>query len=87
MSAWQPIETAPKDGTLILVCRVGEDIGCGPVEVTSWYKIEDWQWEKVPGDDPDLYRKVHKGTYHEGWNNNGHRATHWMPLPEPPEAA
>lgn len=83
---WRPIATAPKDGTYILVARAGEDIGCGPVEITNWYKIEDWKWEQVPGDDPDLYRKV-KGAkpYHEGWNNNGHRATHWMPLPPVPQ--
>ena len=82
MSKWQPIETAPKDGRLILVARIGENIGMGPVEVTSWCVMENWHLECV-GD--GLYRKAYDPPT-EFWNGNGHRATHWMPLPEPPDA-
>jgi hypothetical protein len=33
----------------------------------------------------DLYRKVEKIAYEWRGFNNMHRATHWMPLPEPPK--
>jgi hypothetical protein len=69
---WQPIETAPKDGTDVLLYKrfskyqkwVGKDeydfyiqIGC--------YSSGDW--------------RIH--AYDPPWNND---PTHWMPLPEPP---
>lgn len=79
MSAdWQPIETAPKDGTRILICnaRCPED----EIEITEWFVIPREHYEHVEG---DLYRKVSDDPY-EAWNGNGHRATHWMPLPAPP---
>ena len=83
MSEWMPIETAPKDGTQILVARAGEEIGMGAVEIVDWCVMENWHWEQV-GD--DLYRKV-KDAPSEFWNGNGHRATHWLPLPAPPTGA
>lgn len=79
---WQPIETAPKDGTRILIARAGEDVGPDAIEITEWFVIESHHWEHVEG---DLYRKVADKPY-ESWNNNGHRATHWQPLPEPPSS-
>lgn len=81
-SEWRDIETAPRDGTRILIARAGENVGCDEIEITEWYVVEVYHYEHVEG---DLYRKV-KGKASEGWNGNGHRATHWMPLPEPPEA-
>lgn len=80
---WQPIETAPKDGTRILVARLGKAIGVHEIEITEWFVMEQSRMEHVEG---DLYRKVLLEPY-EGWNGNGHRATHWMPLPEPPGLA
>lgn len=80
MSEWQPISTAPRDGTYILVARVGEDIGVAPIEIVEWCSMERFHWENVEG---DLYRKVFDAP-EELWNGNGHRATHWMPLPPPP---
>lgn len=43
MSKWQLIETAPKDGTWILIyCDSG-------VEKVQWYEIAgDGQWERSP---------------------------------------
>ena len=78
MSEWQPIETAPKDGTHILIVRAGEDKES--IEITFWY--QNFQDEYVPDKD-GLYRKE-TILWIESWNGNGHRATHWMPLPEPP---
>ena len=33
MNGWQPIETAPKDGTEVLACRAGQ----------KWVQILNWQ--------------------------------------------
>jgi len=61
MSEWQPIETAPTDGTPVdLWHRDGFRI----TEV--WWDSEDECWT------------------HYGSDSN---FSHWMPLPEPPEAA
>ncbi len=39
MSEWQPIETAPKDGSEI----IGGDRGCGDIEFYRW-NDEDKKW-------------------------------------------
>jgi hypothetical protein len=78
MADWMPIETAPKDGTRILV--VNKDEGADSIEITEWYSLgHDVYRERPDG----LYERHHE-TYAEGWNGNGHRATHWQPLPPPP---
>lgn len=81
VTRWQPIETAPKDGTHILICRVVDGCLDGEMEITHWFEIERSTYEPIEG---GMFRKV----IHEpwrSWNGNGHRATHWMPLPEPPQ--
>jgi hypothetical protein len=73
MAEWQPIETAPKDGTRILV------VDCGFVQIARWDEefdnYNDRQgvpaWATFACDD---------GFYSEYAEN----PTHWMPLPEPP---
>ena len=81
MTEWQPIETAPKNGTRILVYYNGPTFkgrwhegnisGVGEVE---WW--EGWYNEKINGwmiaNCDEEY-----GYFVE--------ATHWMPLPEPPK--
>ncbi len=84
MSQWQPIETAPKDGTKIL----GFDPQGvrGPVcAVIYWYSHQSQSFEEA-GD--GLFRKVlHEPVeWWEGASYSPFRATHWMPLPKPPEA-
>lgn len=69
MSQWQPIETAPKDGQVVL--------GYGPDRDDIhliWFGSdsqmrEDWFLAKAP------YNKTYQGIEHP---------THWMPLPESP---
>ena len=78
---WQPIETAPKDGTRILIARAGED--SDDIEITEWCSLEDFDWEHIEG---EMWRKKPLPP-REFWNGNGYRATHWMPLPEPPVSA
>jgi len=68
MNNWQPIETAPKDGTAILaVDELTQDTHAvvyyeelRPGSIYVWHII----------DSPTAYRKD--------------RFTHWMPLPAPP---
>lgn len=76
MSAWQTIDSAPKDGTRILVFTIH-----GDVELSDWFSIPRISYEPINGG--DTFRKV-ESIAAEGWNSN--EPTHWQPLPEPPEA-
>lgn len=72
MNMWQPIETAPKDRFLLL---------CGP----SGYIIIPWVF--VTG---CMYSDYHVGRWVDHANDDlsdwGFEPTHWMPLPEAPDA-
>ena len=68
MIKWQPIETAPKDETLILGFDPNADC---PIYVIRWFSLND---ETGPG-----YWIEAGGEEYESWN-----PTHWMPLPKPP---
>lgn len=77
---WQPIETAPKDGTWVLL--YGRPYtGQSPTEV-SRYVSETYEiWERVDEATKRLVRQ--ESGYWDGdiW------PTHWRPLPAPPEPA
>lgn len=79
MSEWQPIETAPKDGTVIHVWAEGYE----------W--PEAVRWEKYDPDDAEEIGQEGYWTYAEPimadvFDNCGEDLwTHWMPLPEPPK--
>lgn len=73
---WQPISTAPRDGTSILVWTHHDE-----VEVSSWYQTKGDTYEPIPG--TEAYSLVKDKVFYEGWNSN--TPTHWMPLPAPPE--
>ena len=75
LGAWQPIETAPRDGTEVLVCRVYEDLCRVEYAVAhnygdgnGWRDMGDLGWAGMTGDDDN-------------------QPTHWMPLPAPPVSA
>lgn len=75
---WQPIETAPKDGTFILVCMNGyESLGSRTSLPTMGHPMTvAWRiyHPNAPG----------KGAWRD---HNGHKQnflTHWMPLPKAP---
>jgi hypothetical protein len=73
---WQPIETAPKDGTDILVC-----FDCASVLVAhiAW-------WCDLTDGDVGWWSYVRGSVTQEMLD--GYRApTHWIPLPEFSEAA
>lgn len=78
--AWQPIETAPKDGTEILVIEPHGQA------VAHWDESEGGEW------DHGLQRLVGGGQWVDGtvgdWGCQEYRwlqPTHWMPLPAAPE--
>lgn len=77
MSEWQPIETAPRDGTHILACHAGRfgDVTCTfnqvPPSVVHWF---GW-----PEDAAGFYLSVALGE-----QKTPFEYTHWKPLgPEP----
>jgi hypothetical protein len=72
--AWKPIETAPKDGTPILLFRVGK-VCFGAIKETVFDGLP-LRSERVvvPTDDGTLAMPMNDPT----------EATHWQPLPEPP---
>ena len=84
LSGWRPIETAPKDGTLVLVYNTLNNGTItsidGKIAVARYSHqhdgLEESLWEY--------------GTYYSenSKDNQGAyliSATHWMPLPEPPK--
>lgn len=74
---WQPIETAPKDGTHILVCLGPYDFhnfNSRPPMVVHW-----WGYEGESG----FYLST--GIVQDSYNDQPIEFTHWMPLPDPPK--
>jgi len=78
---WQPIETAPKDGTKVLI--VNSD---GAIDVAGYVVQWDEHSELVrKARDGDVYRTVREDTGY--WDTEtAYWPTHWMPLPEAPNA-
>jgi hypothetical protein len=81
MSTWQPIETAPRDGTWFLIA-CAED-GYSSYEVGAYDPLMVAKYEPV---ECGLYSRSEAVAYEWRGFNNFHCATHWMPLPAPPEA-
>lgn len=84
---WQPIETAPKDGTKVLLWRSGypmAPVGHWDSFEDSWQEPDDdddddgacWGWvleEDLPGSMSDCFI---------GWNEERHLwPTHWTAVP------
>ncbi len=67
---WRPIESAPRDGTLILLAR-GERVTYG-----HWVRLEDAE------DIDEPYWHSWDGGF---LTDPEYDATHWMPLPAPPK--
>jgi hypothetical protein len=70
MSEWQPIETAPKDGTRILLgYYYFQDEGGGSQLVAFWHQTH----------------RMWCSTYQLFVDDSPFAPTHWMPLPPPPK--
>lgn len=71
---WQPIETAPKDGTRILLWCVHQN-----AQYAKDARAEGWEAAVIG-----------EWTTHNGggwvWHGLAGKHTHWMPLPAPPKA-
>ena len=61
-ATWQPIQTAPTDGTEVLAWCAGHE-----THRIAWFEMGLW------------WRAVGDGS------QTNIQATHWMPLPQPPE--
>lgn len=72
---WQPIETAPKDGTQLLLWSNGY---CRKVEIGSFRPDDGFA-----GDDP-LWLDNSYDDFSCGYASRPLRPTHWMPLPKAP---
>lgn len=86
---WQPIKTAPLDGSDVLLLTTCHGI------CEAWFSAGDWS------DDTPIRPREYSGSAwvccddafqieveeipeEHGGNHNG-TATHWMPIPSPPE--
>lgn len=72
MSDWQPIETAPRDGSRIMLGRAAdESIARHALVAEGWFNQGQWM----------------TGPFHapEPVGHPTDPITHWQPLPDPPE--
>lgn len=81
MSAWEPIDSAPRDGSWFATANFASDT---PEFEVGCYLPQKWSSYEPAGD--GLFRRVDTIVF-EWTHSNFHRATHWMPLPPAPEAA
>jgi len=79
VSEWQPIETAPKDGTLIWVVDEKHTI-----HIAFWQSKWNWKRFKVDRTFQAVWSHDIPAEREDGEKVN---ATDWMPLPLPPTEA
>lgn len=74
-TAWQPIETAPRDGSLIL--------GTDGLNVGAMW----WDPAREPGYPWAFVGEWMGKAQENAWQEGQHGPKHWMPLPAPPKSA
>lgn len=82
MMEWQPIETAPKDGTRIMLWRGFINSGLWAEMVIAQWFNDEWVWPDQR-DNPSTHGNWSDDDMLDGYAS-AHGFTHWMPLPEPP---
>lgn len=83
MTEWQPISTAPTDGTIVLVASEGRTYVAAykPFSCFGWAFVEDeFELEK----DPEWVNRYEVKPRMNVWHVD-HGPTHWMPLPSAPK--
>lgn len=80
MSEWQPIETAPKDGTWIMVAGTVWAGEVGGVARNANPEVSIANYTSGKSDYPGDWWNEAGGDYYATWC----QPTHWMPLPPPP---
>ncbi len=80
---WQPIESAPRDGTDILLVKA--DAVVPRITVGCWDASFHTEWDEEAED--TVYRGAWTDYGVESWGYEEYQElhpTHWMPLPAPP---
>ncbi len=86
MSDWQPIDTAPQNGTRFLAFVPGDDLDLPVIGVAFWDAgSPSVRFEATK--DPNLWRREIIENGHFVMEGGWYSPTHWMPLPEPPRPA
>ena len=79
---WQPIETAPRDGTRVLIANDE-----GAIDVAGY--VEEWHEQSVfvrKARDGDVFKSVREDVGY--WDTDiAYCPIHWMPLPDLPATA
>lgn len=79
---WQPIETAPKDGTRVMLWRGFISHGeWSEMIIAEWHDGE-WLWPD-PRENPSTHGEWTDYDLIDGYGDAS-GPTHWMPLPTPP---
>jgi hypothetical protein len=90
---WLPIESAPRDGTRIILGRPDEDGDGGGISVCGYWIDELEDGVDYMGNDGGFtdvdYQVFQPGRSFgaESYRCAGKQPTHWRPLPAPPQAA
>jgi hypothetical protein len=80
VDGWQPIETAPRDGTWILIAGGKPGYGwSGDAETTP--AMVSARYQSSAGLLGDYWQFAH---YDSGYYGEWENPTHWMPLRQPP---
>lgn len=77
---WQPIETAPRDGTLVLVWS--DELYMKPY--IAWWGVD--QNAPEDGNEQEEWLTGDGDSWSTGYYYTPCNPTHWMPLPAPPQA-
>ena len=80
---WQPIETAPRDGSIIVA-----QLSNGMIGRIKWHALDDLACAWIWIGDPDAAPKCWSDWTCWGINADGVKSaqpTHWMPIPKGPD--
>lgn len=77
---WQPIETAPKDGSAFLAFGIHDH---SPPDAARGVKVGDYWWAIVLW---DVWRSSNIFVFAKDGKGTWSYPTHWQPLPAPPRA-